>query len=212
MQYRLALDIAPGSSSMMGNMSEQLQIGEVADLFNISTKTLRHYEKLGLLEAERTENGYRLFSAEHVLRIQRIRNLQMLGLSLRRIKSLLDRDSGEPAWDALLQELLEETESELATLERRREHLEQLLDSEIDALDPIIVARPPDDARLNAYLATYLPQEAIASHDHDKMIYGMLQSDWAHSSQLPDEMQVGYAGSVPTEFSLSSIPFQSSCG
>ncbi len=95
-------------------MTEQLLISDVAELFGVTTKTLRHYEKLGLIEPERSENGYRVFSAENILRIQRIRNLQALGLSLRRIKAILDRDNGEPRWESVLQELLDETEAELS--------------------------------------------------------------------------------------------------
>src|SRR5437879_12380770 len=71
-------------------MSTQLLIGEVAKLLGITQKTIRHYHKVGLLaEPQRTESGYRLYSAGDLLRLQRIRRLQALGLSLKQIKILL---------------------------------------------------------------------------------------------------------------------------
>ena len=47
-------------------MRERLRIGEVAKLLGVTPKTLRHYEKVGLLEeTERTEADYRLYSVHY---------------------------------------------------------------------------------------------------------------------------------------------------
>ena len=74
-------------------MRTLLQIGEIAQLLGVTPKTIRHYQKIGLIaEPDRTEAGYRLFNAQDLLRLQRIRRLQALGLSLKQIKTLL----GEP--------------------------------------------------------------------------------------------------------------------
>lgn len=44
-------------------MRERLRIGEAARLVGVTPKTVRHYEKIGLLpKAERSESGYRLYS------------------------------------------------------------------------------------------------------------------------------------------------------
>jgi DNA-binding transcriptional MerR regulator len=49
-----------------------LRIGEVARLVGVTTKTGRHYEKVGLLgEPERSEAGFRLYTADDLLRLQR---------------------------------------------------------------------------------------------------------------------------------------------
>lgn len=51
-------------------MREQLHIGEVARLVGVSTKTIRYYHQIGLLtEPARTESGYRLYDAGHLLRL-----------------------------------------------------------------------------------------------------------------------------------------------
>ncbi len=178
-------------------MTSLLKIGDLADLFNITTKTLRHYEKIGLLNPTRSENGYRVYDSADVLHIQRIRSLQQLGLSLRRIKLVLNDDDGTFDWDEILASLLDETESELAALEARRERLEALLDSELVSADPIVVARPADDERINAYLAEYLPEPLLQQWSRDNGVYAMLGGWPVESVDLITV--VGYAGPVSAE-------------
>ena len=64
-------------------MRERLRIGEAARLVGVTPKTVRHYEKIGLLPAaERSESGYRLYAANDLLRLNRVKRLRSLGLSL----------------------------------------------------------------------------------------------------------------------------------
>ena len=98
-------------------LRERLRIGEVARLVGVTTKTVRHYEKVGLLgEPERSGSGYRLYTADDLLRLHRVRRLQSLGLSLDRIKGGL----GEPGAGTGLREVLEAL---LAEVYRRRRDL-----------------------------------------------------------------------------------------
>jgi len=117
-------------------MRQLLQIGEVAKLIGVSPKTVRYYHEIGLLaEPERTEGGYRLYTANDLLRLQRIRRLRSLGLSLERIREIL----GEPDAERehilrnALQALVEELSAQILELEERREMLRKLLAQ--DALD-----------------------------------------------------------------------------
>ena len=71
-------------------MNDGLQIGEVAKRAGVSIDTLRYYEKVKLLpRAGRSTGGFRLFSAEHVERVQFIKQAQELGFSLDEIRDLL---------------------------------------------------------------------------------------------------------------------------
>ena len=71
-------------------MRERLRIGEVARLVGVTTKTVRHYEKVGLLQqTDRSDAGYRLYTADDLLRVHRIKQLRSLGLPLQRIKEVL---------------------------------------------------------------------------------------------------------------------------
>ena len=58
----------------------------------MSIRALRYYEEIGLLSPSgRTEGGHRLYAAEDVIRLQQIRSLTQLGLSLREVRECLDR-------------------------------------------------------------------------------------------------------------------------
>ncbi|WBB99013.1 MerR family transcriptional regulator [Solwaraspora sp. WMMA2080] len=81
------------------------RIGELARMVGVSERTLRHYDKVGLLPPATTDQltGYRWYGAAELTRLERIRGLQRLGLPLRRIADLLD------APDAQLRQALVET-------------------------------------------------------------------------------------------------------
>ncbi len=115
-------------------MRELLQIGEVAKLIGVSTKTIRYYHEIGLLaEPKRTEGGYRLYTAQDLLRLQRIRRLRSLGLHLDRIKEILGESDVEQEvmLRNALQSLVEELTAQIIELEERRELLKKLLAEEI---------------------------------------------------------------------------------
>jgi DNA-binding transcriptional MerR regulator len=128
-------------------MKTQLQIGEVAQLLGVTTKTIRHYQKIGLIsEPERTDAGYRLYDASDLLRLRYIRRLQAFGLSLKQIKTIL----GEPLQQHTLREVLQELDQELLkqihALEERRLKIKNLLaDETFDGLD-----LPPDSPTFEA--------------------------------------------------------------
>lgn len=84
----------------------QLHIGEVAQLLGVTPKTIRHYQRIGLLnEPERTRAGYRLYNAQDILHLHRIKRLQSLGLSLKQIKALLGQSSDKRSLREVLQAL-----------------------------------------------------------------------------------------------------------
>ncbi|MCU0491862.1 MAG: MerR family transcriptional regulator [Chloroflexaceae bacterium] len=118
-------------------MDDLLTIGVVAKLLGISTKTIRHYHKLGLLgEADRAANGYRHYRAADLLRLQRIRRLQALGLSLGQVKAILGSPSNDHSLRHVLAALHGELSRQIAELEARRERVARLLAANPrDALD-----------------------------------------------------------------------------
>lgn len=156
----------------MSDGVSKLQIGEVAALFDVTTKTLRHYEKLGLLAPEREENGYRLYGPEDVLRVQRIRQLQSLGLSLREVARLLGRDD-EGLWENVLESLREEAAEEMALLQERLAWIEQLLD---EGLPPDVVSLPAPPGKVNEYLEQHLPERERQTWRRDTQVYASLQN------------------------------------
>ena len=70
------------------------QIGEAADRTQLTQRTLRYYEEKGLLNPPtRMDGGFRLYSADDMERIDRIRQLkELLGFSLADIKEMIESD------------------------------------------------------------------------------------------------------------------------
>ena len=59
-----------------------MRIGELGRRVGVSTRTLRHYEALGLLRAHRRANGYRDYDEADVAAVAQIRALVRLGFAL----------------------------------------------------------------------------------------------------------------------------------
>jgi DNA-binding transcriptional MerR regulator len=116
---------------MRERMRERLRIGEVAKLVGVTLKTVRHYEKVGLLEApERSEAGYRLYSADDLLRLHRIKRLRSLGLSLKQVRDVLGEPGSGSELRVVLEALLGEIEGQIGMLQERRDRLRELLSKE----------------------------------------------------------------------------------
>lgn len=65
-------------------------IGDVAKRFGLNPRTLRYYEKIGILpKAGRTESGYRTYDIETIKRLEFILKAKALGLKLDEIKEIL---------------------------------------------------------------------------------------------------------------------------
>jgi DNA-binding transcriptional MerR regulator len=74
-------------------MGQKLTIGELSRRTGVSVKTLRFYSDEGLLPPSgRSRSGYRLYTEEHVLRIDLIRTLREAGTGLQDIARVLRRD------------------------------------------------------------------------------------------------------------------------
>lgn len=87
------------------------RIGTFSKLARVSARMLRHYEKCGLFfpaEVDR-ENGYRLYSAEQILLINRIISLRDMGFNVQEIGSILESGDGF----AYLEQALKRKDSEI---------------------------------------------------------------------------------------------------
>ncbi|BCE12738.1 hypothetical protein RSC3_00094 [Bacillus paralicheniformis] len=72
---------------MSNNM---LTIGQLAKRTGVSIRTLRYYDKIGLLiPTDYKEGGHRLYSLDELSRLQQIQSLKFIGFSLKDIADLL---------------------------------------------------------------------------------------------------------------------------
>ena len=114
------------------SIPKPLRAGELARLCGISTDTLRHYERVGVLaHPRRSEAGYRQYPSAAVARVQLVRRALGLGFSLAELARLLcvrDR-GGAPCREvrALAARKLEQVEKQLIDLADLRDHLRALL-------------------------------------------------------------------------------------
>ncbi|MFJ2154329.1 MerR family transcriptional regulator [Streptomyces microflavus] len=70
---------------------EHMQIGEVAARTELSLRTIRHYEEVGLvIPSARSQGGFRLYTETDVQRLMVIRRMKPLGFTLDEMRDLLD--------------------------------------------------------------------------------------------------------------------------
>lgn len=93
-------------------------IKETAQLSGVSVKTLRHYDKIGLLVPAKSKNGYRTYSQEDLERLQVILYYKYLGFSLEKIAELLKEGQID---------LLPHLTKQLDYLTQERQHLDTLI-------------------------------------------------------------------------------------
>jgi DNA-binding transcriptional MerR regulator len=111
-----------------------MKIGALAGRSGLPVKTLRYYEELGLLPAiGRSEGGFRLFAEESLRRLEFIRRLKTLGLSLEEIQGCLAvHDGGELTCGDIEIQLgrqIERIDGQIKELRQLRKELQDLLAS-----------------------------------------------------------------------------------
>lgn len=80
-------------------------IGEISRMYNLSTDSLRYYEKRGIITPERGENGYRWYNSNDIWRLNVIVNLRSLGFSVDRIYEYFKNRSIDATIELLMEEL-----------------------------------------------------------------------------------------------------------
>lgn len=118
-----------------------LRAGEFARLAGVSTDTLRHYERRGVLPAPpRAANGYRQYAASSLDRVRLIRRALAIGFTIDELAAILkERDRGGTPCRrvrALAEAKLGEVETRLREIESVRDDLRAVLldwDSRLEA-------------------------------------------------------------------------------
>lgn len=73
-----------------------MRIGDLARELGTSTKTLRHYERAGLLPPPgRLPNGYRAYDRDAVARARLVVGLRRIGLSIEEVRAVLADEADE---------------------------------------------------------------------------------------------------------------------
>jgi DNA-binding transcriptional MerR regulator len=111
-------------------------VGQVADRFGVTVRTLHHYDEIGLLSpSERSPAGYRLYTEEDITRLQHVVVYRRLGFPLDQIAELLDSGGGS---DRVVEHLRRQREAVLTRLNEMRElvtALDRALEKEMKGLN-----------------------------------------------------------------------------
>lgn len=120
--------------------AQSWSIVEVARMSGVSSRTLRHYDAIGLLPpAGLLPNGYRYYEQEQLLRLQQILVLRELDLGLSEIAAILDRQ----------QDRVAALREHHARLLRERDRLDRVARTVAATIDELTTQEGPDMTSIN---------------------------------------------------------------
>ncbi len=128
-------------------VNNKLKIKEFSLLCGVTVKTLRHYEKIGLLQPFEVDEwtGYRYYNVSQMQAMENIRRLKEMGFSLEEIIEMFASGSLKPTLQTL-EKKIAESERELHKLQQRCTMLRNLVDSQnkIQKMEQISIQSLPE--------------------------------------------------------------------
>ena len=98
-------------------------ISDLTSLFDVTTRTLRYYEEMGLLTPQR-RGIQRLYSERDRVRIQLILRGRRLGFSLEEVRDMLSLYDADPTEITQLREVIHRGDEKLAQVEEQIRELQ----------------------------------------------------------------------------------------
>jgi len=127
-----------------------MKIGELAERTGIPASTIRYYEKEGLLpKVQRGANGYRVYQANALERLDLIQLGQKLGFSLDTIRSVAALHGA-----ALKDALVEQLDARLHEIDRLRAILDEQRGAVAGARESVLASLADGECRVQAAWAT----------------------------------------------------------
>ena len=113
-------------------MNERMRIGELTERAEVTPRTVRYYESIGLLPpGEREGQGQHYYTEETIARLRKIDQLKKLGLSLDEIRDVIDLYFTDPSGMqpkqkilAILRQHLAEADQKIGALQQFRTELQ----------------------------------------------------------------------------------------
>lgn len=166
-------------------MGSSYRVQQFSELAGVTVRTLHHYDRLALLKPRRTGAGYRVYSPSDLDRLERIVALKFLGLPLKAIKTVLDRDTR--ALPAVLR-------SQRHALEEKRRRLDIAIEAIRDAEETVRANGAPDASVIRRIIEVIEMQE---NTEYFKQFYS--QEAWAElekrrAAMTPDMRQTAEDG------------------
>jgi DNA-binding transcriptional MerR regulator len=113
-------------------------IGELANLLEMSPRTIRYYEEIGLLNSvKRIEGGKRIYTDRDFQRLKFIQRLKHLGLTLSEMHELEDIYQIHRTNRKVLPRLLELLDNHVGKIDERMRQLDRLKEDILDYQEKI---------------------------------------------------------------------------
>lgn len=117
-------------------MKDRMRIGDLTERAEVTARTVRYYESIGLIPpGEREGHGQHYYNEETLARLRKIDQLKKLGLSLDEIRDVIDFYFIDPSGIqpkqkvlAILRQHLAETNQKIGALEQFRADLQANID------------------------------------------------------------------------------------
>ena len=117
---------APASTAVDERVQETWTIREIADEFEVTHRTVRHYEDLGLITPER-RGTVRIYHRRDRTRLALILRGKRLGFPLEEIRTIIDLYDRPRGKASQLEYVLDQIDERRADLEQRRRDLEDAI-------------------------------------------------------------------------------------
>ena len=185
-------------------MQEYFKIGEISRLYGIGADSLRYYEKIGLLQPERAESGYRHYSIQDIWKLNIIRDLRNLNFSMEQIGRYLQAHSLSSTL-SLLQEEQQAIDEKIRELTNLRENVEKRLESLRTAAET-----PVDTITLKTFperRCCCIPEGYSQEHEMDVLIKKLLNMDKEHLYLIGNN-QIGTAISMKTAMETGTLRYE----
>lgn len=115
-----------------------LTVGQVAEQYGVTVRTLHHYDQLGLLSpSERSPSGYRLYTPADLTRLQHVVVYRRLGFPLEQIRALLEA-AETPGREGVVEHLRRQRTAVMSRLDELRglvTAIDQALEKETMGMD-----------------------------------------------------------------------------
>ena len=127
-------------------MKDYYKIGEISEMYDMSRDSLMYYEKLGIIEPTREDNGYRLYSVSDIWRLNLIKELKSLGFSFKMIKEYLENRDLKST-NKLLEDGITLLDDQILKLLKQKENMRKRMES---------IKNTANNSNLNSIELTYL--------------------------------------------------------
>lgn len=131
---------------------DRYSIGEVSKICNVSKKTLRYYDKIGLINSQRDDNNnYRYYSNESLLAVPVIKYYKQMGFKLDEMREFIEGEIKNP-YNAMQRSFT----AKINELKKEQEEITRKYDSVKDWYDLIIEAEMVIDNNIHEVSVKYV--------------------------------------------------------